>query len=157
MSRTVLLDAGPLGLVTNPNLSPVGVLCSGWLQELLTSGVRVIVPEIADYEIRRELLRAHKTAGLAKLDALTQALEYRPITTAAMRRAAEFWAQARQQGQPTAPDASLDADVILAAQADTLGVPDFIIATTNVGHLSRFVTADIWPNIVPPKNSSMAG
>ena len=80
MSRAVLLDAGPLGLVTNPNLSPVGTLCSRWLQELLTSGVRIIAPEIADYEIRRELLRAHKTAGLAKLDALTQALEYRPIT-----------------------------------------------------------------------------
>ncbi len=150
MSRTVLLDAGPLGLVTNPTLSPAGRQCSRWLQDLLTAGVRVIVPEIADYEIRRELLRAGKTAGLAKLDALAQALEYRPITTAAMRRAAEFWAEARQQGQPTAPDTSLDADVILAAQADTLAVPDCIIATTNVGHLSRFVTADIWPNILPP-------
>ena len=149
MSRIVLLDAGPLGLVTNPNLSPAARQCSRWLQDLLTSGVRVIIPEIADYEIRRELLRAHKAAGLAKLDALAQTLEYRAITTAAMRRAAEFWAQARQQGQPTAPDASLDADVILAAQADTLGAPDVIIATTNVGHLSRFVAAEIWPNIVP--------
>ena len=26
---------------------------------------------------------------------------------------------------------------------------DGIIATTNVGHLSRFTAADIWPNIVP--------
>ena len=112
-------------------------------------GVRMVIPEIADYEIRRELLRANKTAGLAQLDALARVIEYRPITTSAMRRAAEFWALARQQGQPTASDESLDADAILAGQADTLDAPEVIVATTNVGHLTRFVTADIWPNITP--------
>jgi hypothetical protein len=39
--------------------------------------------------------------------------------------------------------------MILAAQALTLGVADVIIATTNVGHLSRFVPADLWYNIAP--------
>ena len=112
-------------------------------------GVRMVIPEIADYEIRRELRRANKTAGLAQLDALARVIEYRPITTSAMRRAAEFWALARQQGQPTASDESLDADAILAGQADTLDAPEVIVATTNVGHLTRFVTADIWPNITP--------
>ena len=112
-------------------------------------GVRMVIPEIADYEIRRELRRANKTAGLAQLDALARVIEYRPITTSAMRRAAEFWALARQQGQPTASDESLDADAILAGQADTLDVPEAIVATTNVGHLTRFVAADIWPNITP--------
>ena len=56
------------------------------------------MPEIADYEVRRELLRANKREGLARLDALVGLLEYLPITTAAMRQAALFWAQARQQG-----------------------------------------------------------
>lgn len=28
-----------------------------------------------------------------------------------------------------------------------MGVPDIVIATTNVGHLSRFVPADHWANI----------
>ena len=112
-------------------------------------GVRMVIPEIADYEIRRELRRANKTAGLAQLDALARVIEYRPITTSAMRRAAEFWALARQQGQPTASDESLDADAILAGQADTLDSPEAIVATTNVGHLTRFVTADIWRNITP--------
>ena len=52
----------------------------------------------ADYEVRRELLRARKAEGLARLDALEEALEYLPLTSAAMRRAAELWAEARQQG-----------------------------------------------------------
>ena len=56
-------------------------------------------------------------------------------------------AQARRQGQPTADDKALDGDVILAAQAMTLGGTDVVIATTNVGHLSRFVPAALWPDI----------
>jgi hypothetical protein len=34
---------------------------------LLVSGVRVVLPEIADYEVRRELLRAGKAAGVARV------------------------------------------------------------------------------------------
>jgi hypothetical protein len=37
--------------------------------------------------------------------------------------------------------------MILAAQAFTLGLTDFVIATTNVKHLSRLVPADLWQNI----------
>jgi hypothetical protein len=81
------------------------------------------------------------------LDALAGQVEYLPLTTAAMRQAAVFWAQARQQGQPTAGDKTLDGDMILAAQAATLGISDVVIATTNVGHLSRFVPAELWQNI----------
>lgn len=147
MSQVVVLDAGPLGLVTNPKLSPQSVACAKWLQSLISEGIRVILPEIADYEIRRELLRAKKVKGLAKLDAMTNLLEYLPITTDAIRQAASFWAQARQQGQPTAGDNTIDADMILIGQVITLGVSSVVIATTNVGHLSRFVRADIWPNI----------
>lgn len=147
MSRVVLLDAGPIGLVTNPKLSPESTLCTRWLQTLITSNIRVIIPEIADYEVRRELLRANKVRGIARLDELANSIEYLPITTAAMRQAAMFWAQARQQGQPTAGDKTIDSDMILAAQAMTLDVVDVVIATTNVGHLSRFATADLWQNI----------
>lgn len=147
MSRVVFLDAGPIGLVTNPKLSPESTLCTRWLQALIISDTRVIIPEIADYEVRRELLRANKVKGIARLDELANSLEYLPITTAAMRQAAMFWAQARQQGQPTAGDKTIDSDMILAAQATTLDVVDVVIATTNVGHLSRFAPADLWRNI----------
>jgi predicted nucleic acid-binding protein len=107
----------------------------------------VVVPEIADYEVRRELIRGSKTAGLRRLDALIATVEYAPLTTAAMRQAAQFWAQARQQGRPTAADQSIDGDVILAAQAITFGAVGVIVATTNVGHLSRYVATDLWHRI----------
>jgi predicted nucleic acid-binding protein len=147
VSRVVLLDAGPLGLVTNPRRSAQSMACARWLQRLVAGGARPILPEIADYEVRRELLRANKHQGIARLNELASKLEFLPITTAAMRRAAEFWARARQQGEPTAADTALDADVILAAQAATMSAADVVIATTNVGHLSRFVPAAVWQDI----------
>ena len=106
-----------------------------------------MVPEIADYEVRRELIRARRAAGIARLDAFIGQVEFLPIETAAMRRAAAFWAEARQQGRPTAPDPALDADVILAAQAATLERTDVIVATTNPKHLSRYVAAELWTGI----------
>lgn len=147
MRQVVLLDSGPLGLVTNPRLSPKSLECAEWLQGLLAGGADVVVPEIADYEVRRELLRAGKTKGLERLDDLAGALRYLPITSAAMRQAAAFWAQARRAGQPTAPDLALDADAILAGQAAAMLADDIVIATTNVGHLSRFVAAALWHTI----------
>ncbi|MCI0360857.1 MAG: hypothetical protein L0211_20450 [Planctomycetaceae bacterium] len=147
MSRAVVLDAGPLGLATNPRRSAASMACARWLQSLANAGTRIILPEIADYEVRRELLRAKKTRGIRQLDALAMLVEYLPISTVAMRKAAEFWAQARQTGQPTAADRAIDGDMILAAQAATCGASNVIIATTNVSHLSRFVAAELWQNI----------
>ncbi|HET6882483.1 MAG TPA: PIN domain-containing protein [Pirellulales bacterium] len=143
MKPIVLLDSGPLGLLCHTRRSSITVACEQWLAALLLAGRRILVPEIADYELRRELLRIGRQAAIARLDALAQATEYLAITTPAMRRAAELWARARQQGQPTAADNTIDGDVILAAQALTLGTPDLVIATTNVGHLSRFVPAEL--------------
>jgi predicted nucleic acid-binding protein len=116
------------------------------MEGLLARGVRVLIPEIADYELRRELLRAEKIEGLRRLDALVEALEYIPLTTAMMRQAAAFWAETRKQGRPTADDKALDGDVILAAQVVVTATADDegIVATENVGHLVRFVPAYGW-------------
>jgi predicted nucleic acid-binding protein len=108
----------------------------------------VIIPEISDYEIRRELIRLGSIVSVANLDGYGLQLEYLSINTAAMRLAAQLWAQARIAGLPTAPDLALDADVILAAQALSLNTP-VVVATSNPRHLSRFVPAELWSNIVP--------
>ena len=149
MLRVVVLDSGPLGLVTNPRGTEASTRCNSWLEGLLARGVNIVVPEIADYEVRRELIRANKLNGLRRLDALNRALTYVPITTDAMLLAAELWAVARQEGKPTADERALDGDVILTAQTRLLGVPrdDVIVATVNVGHIARFVQADRWQRI----------
>ncbi|MGI8641251.1 MAG: PIN domain-containing protein [Pyrinomonadaceae bacterium] len=146
MNEIVLLDASPLGMISNPSATPANLECYNWMESLIMSGCRVIVPEIADYEVRRELLRAGKTRGLARLDLLKNTLDYLPLTTAVMLKAAELWAQARNQGTPTADAKALDCDVILAAQALT---ENGIVATENVGHLSLFVEAKDWRDILP--------
>ena len=149
MSLIVLLDAGPLGMITNPKSSPENEECKEWLASLVAKGVDIVIPEIADYEIRRELLRAGKERGLGRLDALRGLLGYAPITTPVMRQAAEFWATARRMGRQSADDVSLDADMILAAQASSLnrGDDNAVIATTNVRHLGVFSAARSWRDI----------
>ena len=144
MSAAVVLNSGPLGLLVHPRPSAARTAILQWLADLAAAGRRVVVPEITDYEVRRELRRLNAIRSIRSLDGLLQRLEYLPLTTAAMRRAAEFWAQARRGGYPTA----LDGDVILAAQAQTLGAP-VLVATDNVGHVGRFVPADRWQNIAP--------
>lgn len=49
----VLLDAGPLGMVTNPRATPETDRCNRWLESLLSRGHEAAIPEIADYEVRR--------------------------------------------------------------------------------------------------------
>ncbi|MBR8832974.1 MAG: nuclease [Stigonema ocellatum SAG 48.90 = DSM 106950] len=117
----------------------------------MASGHQLYIPEVIDYEIRRELVRAGKTTGIAKLDSLKSVFHYLPITTAAMLCAADLWAYARQHGIATGDPKKLDIDVILCAQALTLPVPPaaIIVATSNVSHIARFVSADLWTNIVP--------
>lgn len=149
MSKIVLLDSGPLGLATNPRAAFEARRCTQWMQSLVGQGLDVAIPEIADYEVRRELLRGGKTAGIRRLDALKALSHYAPITTEAMLLAAEYWARVRRQGRPTADDRALDGDVILAAQATILAQQgdEVVIATTNVRHLSLFAEAREWQDI----------
>lgn len=149
VSAVILLDAGPLSLLSSPRNLPGPTKCKQWATSLRKIQRRIVVPEIADYEVRRELIRLNRGSSLALLDQVGQQFEYLPITTFAMRRAAELWANARRGGMPTAADATIDADAILAAQALTLGVAQFVIATANPVHLTRFVPAELWENIVP--------
>jgi predicted nucleic acid-binding protein len=115
----LLLDTGILGQLCHPNKDqnrPV----TEWLTALLNREdilVRVFVPEIADYELRRKLLHLiHQSQATSKsierLDALAQLLEYLPLNTQTMRSAAALWADARRQGVPTTTDVALDGDVL---------------------------------------------
>ncbi len=148
MSRLILLDAGPLGMITHPRKNPQ---IKAWLDDLIRSNSSIIIPEISDYEVRRELIRSGKVQGINRLDMLQAITGYAPITTQIMLKAAQLWANVRNQGQPTAGHTALDADVILAATALTISEQGHstVIATTNVKHISRFTIAKNWQDISP--------
>ena len=141
----LLLDTSILGKLCHPNRQE-NLPAARWLESLLTADnaqVQVFLPEIADYELRRKLLHLIGKAqaspkSLGRLDDLGKLLDYLPLDTETMRRAAELWAESRRQGKSTAAEPALDGDVILAAQA--LAVQGTIV-TENRKHLSRFVSA----------------
>ena len=58
MRLVIVLDTGPVGMITNPNASVTNRECYQWMESLVQQGAQVWVPEIADNEVRRELLRA---------------------------------------------------------------------------------------------------
>ena len=145
----LLLDSGPVGSLCHTGrhvYAPV----RRWLNSQIgRAGVTIYLPEIVDYEVRRKLLHLIAVGrlnqqSLDKLDDLPDLIEYLPLDTATMSHAAALWAQARRTGLPTAPDAALDVDVILAAQAHAVVGT---VVTTNAKHLSRFIDARTWEQI----------
>ena len=138
-----MLDSGPLGRLAHADYSR-NREHREWLASLLDRGVAVFLPEIADYEVRRNLIVENLTGSLANLDALPSLITYVSITTADMRQAAALWAQSRKTGRSVGDPRELNADVILAAQAIRLGAT---IATDNIGHLAQFTVARAWSTI----------
>ena len=151
----IFLDSGPAGLVCDKQ----GARRDGddlriWLLAHKGLSTRVLIPEIVDYEVRRELLRAGVKSSVDRLDRLYAdgVVKRLPITTSAMLLAAESWAEARNSGRQTADDRALDGDVILSAQArDFSGqADDWIILTGNVEHIKRYVgdRARLWQQVI---------
>ena len=147
--KVVVLDSGPLGLLTNPNNTRKAAACRQCAADLRAAGHRLVVPEVIDYELRRELVLNAAVAGIAALDAYAAQYGYSALDTRTPRRAAEVWAQARQVGRPTAGNQNIDIDMILVAQAEALADPNTVIATTNLSHLRPFFPAELWWNITP--------
>ena len=149
---SIVLDATVLSQLCVPRRNPALV---SWFESLLRldeGAVSVVVPEIADYEVRRGLLELAlregrtETKAIQRLDAIQGLCRYLPLDTSTMQRAALLWAQARRRGRPTAPPLGLDADAILAAQAQAVGGT---IITDNIRHLEQFGPAKRWQDIDP--------
>lgn len=138
MTRRIALDTGPLGMISHPRKNRAVV---EWFRSMLESDCEVIIPEIADYELRRNLILEEMTESINRLDALKGLLTYLPIDTATMLKAANHWAESRKRGKPTANKHALDGDAILAAQAKLAGA---VVVTDNIGHLNQFVETQKW-------------
>jgi predicted nucleic acid-binding protein len=138
-----VLDSGPLGQLTNKPVKATTERALRWKFFIHQAGHTLVVPEIIDYEIRRELLRENRKDSLFRLARFNSAALYIPISTIIMRRAAQLWAEFRQKGKPTSADDALDVDMILLAQAETLE-EDYRILTTNMKHINTTGKALHW-------------
>jgi hypothetical protein len=156
--RIIALDSGPSGVACDNPKKTEAKRFKDWMVRMLSDGqTRIILPEIADYEVRRKLLANYDgAASVRRLDELVKPgglLIYVPINTAMMRRAAKLWSEARRGGYSTAAEKALDGDVILAAQSlEYVGLNDrLLIATGNDSDLSRYVgeRARPWEAITP--------
>jgi predicted nucleic acid-binding protein len=146
MATDYLLDAGPLGLLAHNR--PVRRLpIQDWVIRELGGGSKIYISEVADYEVRRELIRLIRSGQLPasrldRLDRLKSLCDYLAVSTSAWQRAAELWADARLQGSPAAGPASLDADVLIASQAKEVAAT---VVTSNAGHIGHWVNVFLWP------------
>jgi hypothetical protein len=66
MSRVILLDAGPLGMITKRRGVPEAEACRAWAVRCLGQGARILVPAIAYYEVGLD----HGTGHLVKVTGL---------------------------------------------------------------------------------------
>jgi predicted nucleic acid-binding protein len=153
MPRIICLDSGPLGLACRISQNPDVVDIKKWLQLWkFEENTHVILPEIIDYELRRELLLQGFGDSVRLLDQLRKDLTYVWFRDGVLDRAAELWADLRRRGLPTADDRRIDVDVILVAQAiDYLSEnEELIVATSDPRDLDRLGVrtcdwATFWP------------
>lgn len=160
----IVLDTGPLGDLVNPFDNPKTRAIQAWMRGHLQAGVRFVLPEIADYEIRRsEILNilnspfgpAESAAALHLLDQLKAVIIYEPLTTPTMQLAAKLWAEKRKGTTKGDPEhhPKLDADIIITAQAiqKSNGGDHVVIATRNLKDFlfspTPTVTAQEWDQI----------
>ena len=104
----------------------------------------MLLSEVADYELRRELLRIDSRRSLDRLDELMREIRYIPVTTATWRAAARLWALQRKAGRVTAAEGGLDGDVLIAAQALA---EDAVIVTPNTRHFDSMVRTVTWQEV----------
>lgn len=131
----LLLDTGVLGQICHPRKHHE---VRTWFRRAVRDH-ELLVSEVADYELRRELLRIDSRKSIDRLDELTRELRYLPVTTATWRAAARLWAEQRRTGRVTGE--GLDGDVLIAAQAlEELAT----VVTTNEKHFAGIVDVSSW-------------
>ena len=92
MARLIFLDSGPLGLMVRAPGKPQVQRCLAWLNAVMRNAAVVVIPEIAHYEVRRELIRIRAVDSLRRLEyALdpSSGFDHLTLTTDAIIKAAE--------------------------------------------------------------------
>jgi len=134
----LVLDTGVLGQICHPRKYQD---VRSWFRRAVREH-ELLVSEVADYELRRELLRLGSHGSLARLDELTRELRYLPTTTATWRTAARLWAEQRRGGRVTGD--GLDGDLLIATQALEEAAA---VITANKKHFESVVDTCAWNDV----------
>jgi len=144
-----LLDSNIISRLLHPKHPNNIDLCKWFINFLNGDRKKIFLPEIVAYEVRRGLwvkkLKDNNCKSLERFDHFSKHLNYLPINSNVFKIAEELWARARINGYPTASNDSLDADVLLAAQA--LEVEGSVI-TENIRHLKNYVRTHHWKELI---------
>jgi predicted nucleic acid-binding protein len=134
----LLLDTSVLGRICHPRKH---LDVRAWFLRALVDH-EMLLSEVADYELRRELLRLDSKRSIHRLDELTREIQYVPMTTATWRSAAKLWAEQRRAGRPTGD--GLDADLLIATQAREEAAA---VITLNEKHFVGLVDVYSWTTV----------
>lgn len=144
MNRVGLIDSGPLGDIIKPHPSADVVR---WVHFVKENKIALRVPEIIDYELRRELILqglkgnsdSYKSIGnLNKYRRTKRFIPLEPSVT--LTDACDIWANLRNNNQGTADIKNIDVDVILVTQALSMkkDFEEIIVITGNLSDIRRF-------------------
>jgi predicted nucleic acid-binding protein len=134
----LLLDSGVLSEICHGKAErPV----RAWF-ERISLRHELFVSDVADYEVRRGLVRARALRGIALLDTMPGRCIRVAMDGTHWHRAAEIWARLANAGR--IPAKGLSGDTLLAAQALDLGAT---IVTYNLKDFAGIVSASIWTDV----------
>ncbi len=75
----IILDSGPLGLSVHQSASLQRDACRDWIVAHSKAGDEFFVPEIVEYELRRELLRLNHAKALDSLELFIETIPERRL------------------------------------------------------------------------------
>jgi predicted nucleic acid-binding protein len=110
----LILDTGVLGHVVHPRKHPEA---KRWLAAIVRVH-EVLVSEVRDYELRRELIRIGALRSLDRLDELERELQYVPVTTSVWRSVEAELAARQRRRRTTSKDDYLARGVLFVPEED---------------------------------------
>lgn len=144
MSRVAVIDSGPLGEIIKRHPSADTIR---WIEFINENKIALRIPEIIDYETRRELILQGLKGNIESYKSISNLTKYRQTNrliplepSITLTDACELWADLRFNSQPTADRKNIDVDVILVTQALSMkkDFDEIIIVTGNLSDLRRF-------------------
>lgn len=119
MGVLLVLDTGPLGLLTNPNKTEKPEACRHWFENMAQNGARVAVPQTSYEEVCIGIQHAHTVHGIDRLNKFVNEVYDRNLWIATNRvvtmEAERLQESTKTRGKMTGDPNELNPDCKIAA------------------------------------------